>query len=206
MTASPVPLHLSPLRRGRAAEVLALAFHQDPIACYVFPEEAQRRRVLRWMFHCHLRYGLRYGEVYTTDSVGGVAIWLSPGQTTQTLWRLLRTGALPAPLRFGWRALRRSMAFMDLATTWHRQYAPEAHWYLFYLGVIPTQQGRGIGSALLQPVLARADAHQLACYLETGVARNVGFYARHGFHVVAEGALPRGGPRLWAMVRTPRGA
>jgi hypothetical protein len=79
MTASPVPLHLSPLRRGHAAEVLTLAFHQDPIACYVFPEETRRHRVLRWMFHCHLRYGLRYGEVYTTDGIDGVAIWLSPG-------------------------------------------------------------------------------------------------------------------------------
>jgi hypothetical protein len=98
MTASPVPLHLSPLLRGPAAEVLALAFHQDPIACYVFPEEARRHRVLRWMFHCHLRYGLRYGEVYTTDGGDGVAIWLSPGQTTQTLWRLLRTGRPPRPL------------------------------------------------------------------------------------------------------------
>jgi ribosomal protein S18 acetylase RimI-like enzyme len=206
MTASPGPLHLSPLHRGPAAEVLALAFHQDPIACYVLPEETQRGRVLRWMFHCHLRYGLRYGAVYTTARIDGVAIWLSPGQTTQTLWRLLRTGALPAPVRFGWSAFRRSLAFMAVATAWHQQYAPEAHWYLFYLGVTPLQQGRGIGSALLQPVLARADAHQLPCYLETGVARNLGFYARHGFQVAAAGALPRGGPPLWAMVRAPRGA
>ena len=206
MTASPVPLRLSPLLRAPAAEVLALAFHHDPIACYVFPEEARRSRVLRWMFHCHLRYGLRYGEVYTTDGVDGVAIWLSPGQTTQTLWRMLRTGALSAPLRFGWRAFLRSMTFMAFATAWHRHYAPDAHWYLFYLGVTPMMQGRGMGSSLLRPVLARADAHRLPCYLETGVMRNLGFYERHGFQVVAEGALPRGGPPLWAMVRAPRGA
>jgi GNAT superfamily N-acetyltransferase len=67
-------------------------------------------------------------------------------------------------------------------------------------------QGRGLGSTLLQPVLARADADRLPCYLETGVARNVTFYERHGFQVVAAGALPRGGPPLWAMVRAPRGA
>jgi GNAT superfamily N-acetyltransferase len=77
---------------------------------------------------------------------------------------------------------------------------------LFYLGVTPMRQGQGTGSALLQPVLARADTDQLPCYLETGVARNVPFYERRGFQVVAEGALPRGGPPLWAMVRAPRGA
>ena len=98
------------------------------------------------------------------------------------------------------------MAFMDVTTTWHRHFAPAAHWYLFYLGVTPAQQGRGMGSALLQPVLARADAAALPCYLETGVARNLRFYERHGFQVVAEGVLSHGGPRLWAMLREPRRA
>ena len=206
MPALPVYTGLSPGRLSDAAEVLTLAFQHDPISCYVFPEEARRGRVLRWMFHCHLRYGLRYGQVYTTAEVDGVAIWLPPGQTTQTLWRLLRTGTMPVPLRFGWSACRRSLAFLGIITTWHRDYTPDAHWYLFYVGVTPEQQGRGIGSALLHPVLARADAAALPCYLETGVARNLGFYERHGFQVVAEGMLPQGGPRLWAMRREPRRA
>jgi ribosomal protein S18 acetylase RimI-like enzyme len=206
MPAVPAPIDLPPAQRGSAAEVLALAFQNDPIARYVMPDETHRCRVLRWMFQRHLRYGQRYGVISTTTTVDGVAIWLPPGQTTQTLGRLLRTGALLAPLKFGWGAFQRSMTFMAHLTTWHRQYAPDAHWYLFYLGVAPTQQGRGIGSALLQPVLARADADQLPCYLETGTERNLGFYQRHGFAVVAEGALPRGGPRLWAMRRAPHDA
>jgi ribosomal protein S18 acetylase RimI-like enzyme len=206
MSTIPVYTGLPPGHLGSAAEVLALAFQHDPLSCYVFPEEVRRGRVLRWMFHQHLRYGLHYGEVYTTEAVDGVAIWLPPGQTTQTLWRLLRTGALLAPLRFGWSACRRSMTFLGVITTWHRHFAPDAHWYLFFLGVTPAQQGRGIGSALLQPVLARADAAALPCYLETGVARNLGFYEWHGFQVVADGALPRGGPHLWAMRREPRRA
>jgi GNAT superfamily N-acetyltransferase len=77
---------------------------------------------------------------------------------------------------------------------------------LYSLGVTPTRQGHGIGSALLQPLLARADTEALPCYLETGVARHVGFYERQGFQVVAEGGLPRGGPCLWAMLRTPHRA
>jgi ribosomal protein S18 acetylase RimI-like enzyme len=206
MSVIPVYAGLPPSHLDEAAEVLARAFQHDPLSCYVFPKEARRGRVLRWMFHCHLRYGLRYGQVYTCARGDGVAIWLPPGQTTQTLWRLLRTGALPAPLRFGWSAFRRSMTFLRVLTRWHEHYAPAAHWYLFYVGVTPAQQGRGLGSALLQPVLARADAEALPCYVETGVARNRGFYAQHGFQVVAEAVLPRGGPRLWAMVRAPRGA
>ncbi len=205
----PVPssvMPLSPALLGRAAEVLALAFAPDPIARYVLPDAARRARVLRWMFQTHLRDGLRYGEVYTTEGVEGVALWLTPGRTNPTFWRLLRAGALVAPLQFGWQGCQRSVAFMAYTTAWHRQYAPDVHWYLFYLGVTPAQQGHGIGSALRQPVLARADAAHLPCYLETGVARNLELYARHGFVCVAEGALPQGGPPLWAMLRAPRQA
>ena len=189
-----------------AAQVLALAFHHDPIACDVVPEATRRHRVLRWMFQTHLRYGERYGMITTMTPVQGVAIWLPPGQTTPTLGRLVRTGALAAPLQFGWGVFRRSMAFLALTTVWHHRYAPVPHWYVYSLGVTPTRQGHGIGSALLQPLLARADTEALPCYLETGVARNVGFYERQGFQVVAEGGLPRGGPCLWAMLRTPHRA
>ena len=69
------------------------------------------------------------------------------------------------------------------------------------LGVEPDRQGQGIGSALIQPVLGRADAEGLPCYLETTKERNVTFYRRHGFDVVAEGDLPDLGPPFWTMRR-----
>jgi hypothetical protein len=100
MPAVPPLIGLPPAQRGAAVEVLALAFHHDPVTRYVLPDATQRGRVLRWMFQRHLRYGQRYGVISTTPTVDGVAIWLPPGQTTQTLGRLLRTGALLAPLKF----------------------------------------------------------------------------------------------------------
>jgi MFS family permease len=50
------------------------------------------------------------------------------------------------------------------------------HWYLWLLGVDPDRQGQGVGSALLAPILARADAEGLPCALETLTERNVWFY------------------------------
>ena len=203
MATIPVQVGLPAGHYNRAAEVLTLAFQEDPVACYVLPEATRRRRVLRRMFRAYLRYGQRHGVISTTPDVEGVAIWLAPGQTTPTLGRLLGSGACLIPLYSGWKALRRSLAFMEMTTAWHQRYVPEVHWYLLYLGVTPDRQGQGIGSALLQPILARAETEALPCYLETGTARNVGFYERHGFQVLAEGALAHGGPRLWSMLRRP---
>ncbi len=54
---------------------------------------------------------------------------------------------------------------------------------LLALGTDPPWQRRGIGSALLQPVLQRCDAAHTAAYLETPSEAIVPFYERHGFRV-----------------------
>lgn len=77
------------------------------------------------------------------------------------------------------------------------------HWYLSILGTDPDAQGRGLGAAVLAPVLERCDADGVAAYLESSKERNIAYYARHGFRVVRELRLPRG-PRVWAMWREPR--
>jgi ribosomal protein S18 acetylase RimI-like enzyme len=77
------------------------------------------------------------------------------------------------------------------------------HWYLWGLGVEPSRQGQGIGGMLIQPVLARADASGLPCYLETMNEKNVPFYEKHGFKIVSDAEVPRHGLRVWAMLREP---
>jgi hypothetical protein len=41
--------------------------------------------------------------------------------------------------------------------------------------------------------------------LETEKEKNVAFYERHGFEVVVEDDLPRGGPHFWTMKRQAKG-
>lgn len=66
----------------------------------------------------------------------------------------------------------------------------------------PGQQGAGVGSALMAPILARADADRVPCYLETAEAANVAFYQRRGFVTVRQGTAPAGVP-YWTMRRDP---
>jgi GNAT superfamily N-acetyltransferase len=82
--------------------------------------------------------------------------------------------------------------------------APPEHWYLMLLGVDPARQGQGLGAEVMAPVLARADADRLPCWLETFDSRNVSFYLRHGFAVVEEGVEPTSGLRYRLMLRDPR--
>ena len=67
----------------------------------------------------------------------------------------------------------------------------------------PERQGRGLGTALLQPVLERCDRDKVPAYLEATTPRNLACYQRNGFEVTQEFALPDG-PPMWPMWRTPR--
>jgi ribosomal protein S18 acetylase RimI-like enzyme len=84
-----------------------------------------------------------------------------------------------------------------------RAHPETPHYYLAVLGTDPDAQGRGIGSALMQPTLESCDRDDVPAYLESSKERNVDFYARHGFSVLDELRLPEG-PPVWPMWREPR--
>jgi GNAT superfamily N-acetyltransferase len=69
--------------------------------------------------------------------------------------------------------------------------------------VDPERQGRGIGSAMMFPVLSRCDAEGVPAYLEASSPRNRGLYERHGFEVSEEFEIGPGAPPLWRMWRSP---
>jgi GNAT superfamily N-acetyltransferase len=59
------------------------------------------------------------------------------------------------------------------------------------LGTDPAAQGRGLGSAVLAPVLEGCDRDGIGAYLVSSKERNIDFYARFGFRVTREVRLPR---------------
>ncbi len=71
------------------------------------------------------------------------------------------------------------------------------------LGVAPEAQGKGLARAFLQPMIDRADAAGLPCYLETANGANIPFYERMGFHLVTDFVEPQSSLRLWTFRRFP---
>lgn len=203
-THNPVPL--ARVNRTRGAGVLTAAFMDDPMYRALFPDDGDRRRSLGLLWHAIIGYSRVYGEVYTTPALEGIACWTSPGNTTVTLWKLVRTGfgLQRMVMRFNPESRRRMMAVLSVVEAMHHKSIQGPHWYLWALGVAPESRRHGIGGALLEPVLADADLSGTPCYLETQTEQNVGFYEKRGFRVAHEAEPDLPGIRLWSMVREPR--
>ena len=186
-------------REHRAiARCLGRAFHDDPVAEYLFPDA--RTRVRRYAAFCRFALGLLapHGRVHTCGDVAGAALWQAPEPPRPSRLALFRNTLSLALHTRG--AFSRAAALGELT---FRSHPREPHWYLAIIGTAPELRGRGLGSALLRETLRTCDDTGRPAYLESSKASNVPFYESHGFAVVAELSLP-GGPTLWPMYRSPR--
>lgn len=187
------------------AATLARAFAHDPFYTYVVGDAPERNQRMRDGWTGLLRHTSdKLSTTYTTDDHAGVAIWHPPGYGGASFIGSLRL--MPSVLRLagGFRRLREvSRAVAALEQHRHR-HVPAPHFYLSALGVEPDRQGSGLGTALVQPILERADQGRVAAYLEAATARNVLLYERLGFAVVEEMTLPGTDVHGWLMLRSPR--
>jgi ribosomal protein S18 acetylase RimI-like enzyme len=181
------------------AAQLAQTFFDDPVTSHIFRNEARREAGLRAFFGTQMKADyLPFGGCYTTEGYSGAAIWAPAGKPLQTGLSGILT-MLPV-LPYVAANLRTTLRLLALVESKHPR---QPHWYLATLGTAVDKQGKGVGSALMRPVLAHCDAEGLPCYLESSKERNVPFYRRHGFEVVEEVPLPGDGPTLWTMWREP---
>jgi GNAT superfamily N-acetyltransferase len=181
------------------SEALARAFHDDPVLRWLFPDDATAPAKMPKFFALDLKkFWLGLGEVYTTDAIAGGALWGPPGHWQMGMGTIIRNG--PSMVRLLGGRLFKGLQFLSMVEKAHPK---DPHFYLAILGTQPADQGKGVGSAMMAPVLERCDLDGTPAYLESSKESNIPFYGRHGFEVTQELAFP-GGPTVWGMWREPQ--
>jgi GNAT superfamily N-acetyltransferase len=184
-----VAVECGPLRRSElrdAAALLARAFADDGIISHYFAAPRRQRYAVPALFRSVLYRHVPLGTVFAARDAGqvvGVAIWAPPGAPQVSSRARARSwlAVLGTRLLFP-RGSRRLLAGLDELSRFH---PTEPHWYLVFTGVEPGRQHGGVGTALLTPVIERAQREGLACYLETPFPETHAFYGRLGFQLVA---------------------
>lgn len=194
------PRRASTADAAALARLFAAAFLTDPVMDWIARRDAKRAEAIeRFFFWLLTVRALPFGEVWTSGDAA--AIWLPPGvpATVGGLREQLRL--LPMFVRLcGLPRLLRGQAMGDAM---ERHHPATHHYYLAFVAVAPRLQGEGLGSAILEATLVRADEAGLPAYLENSNPKNTRLYERHGFSAQANIAPP-GAPPLIAMWRPGR--
>lgn len=186
----------------QAAQVLGRAFVDDPVSVAVYRNFSSDRRVsaLTVDFTAELLLCVRKGYPLQVNGDGKViaaAVIYPPGTyplSVSDQWMLL----IKSILGNGYYDIRGWMRWLEEVDKVHPD---EPHYYLEYLGVEPEQQGKALGSTILQHLIKKADEEHVGCYLENANSRNNLFYQRFGFQVISEKEII--GIPSWFLWRPP---
>ena len=181
--------------REAVVAVITLAFSTDPMARWTFPDPATYLRVWPQVVGAFGGNGFAHGAVHLGGGRAAAAMWLPPGVHPDSE-RLAAVIEEHAP---GEQQADLERIFAQMET----HHPSEPCWYLPLIGVDPSCQGRGHGSALLRYALEQCDRDGTPAYLESSNPRNVPLYQRHGFEVL--GTIQAGAsPTVVPMLRRPR--
>src|SRR5690242_14864120 len=142
-TTAPAP----PIRKAHAVDhpavsaALTAAFHDDPVFAWIHPELDGRAAKVRFFFDLAVEVLAHHEDIWSAGpGTSGAALWVPYGQPPMSDEQ---AGAFGAAL--GERAGPDAGRLFELMALMEDQHPHEPHAYLWFLGVVPQAQGRGIG-------------------------------------------------------------
>ncbi len=186
----------------QCAEVLAAAFQSDPGTIVFLPDDEERAAILPSFFRTFVAAALSEDAdiVVAGKPITGVASWFGPEKHGPSPEAMGAHGFGAILERSGPEATARLLAMLGEIEANHERLATEPHMRLEFFGVMPSLQGTGLGTALIEHGHRRADELGIACYLETFSEQNVGYYVRRGYRTVGQFTIGDG-VRGYGMLR-----
>jgi len=162
-------------------KILTNAFADNKSVNYIIARLGDRKQIAALMSYsfdvCEM-----FGKVFITDDRRGCALILYPEHkrfTFRSFWLDVKLIFNAVGVLNIIKALKREASIKKLQPG-------GAIIYLWFVGVSPESQHKGIGSKLMQEIVQMADDEKMPVLLETSVPENIGWYSKFGFKTYAE--------------------
>ncbi len=185
----------TPFDKAPAVDVIVRAFRSDPVIRWIWPDLPSYSAYFPGFVQVFGGKAFVQGRACCVDGYAGVALWLPPNTypDEESLSNFLQRTV----------SEQRQEELFTMLEEMDRYHPSEPHWYLSLIGVDPSQQSKGYGSALMQHTLIQCDRNQIPAYLESTSLKSIPFYERHGFELL--GTIQVGtSPPLFPMLRQPQ--
>ena len=189
----------------RAGSLLARAFLDEPVFAATLPDPADRLDCCQALFTANIRHACTFGEAWAigteSHTMLGVAYWVLKPEPELTDEQATAFGFTTVMEKWG--AQLEPIGQVEGAALASLAYLPTPWRYLAGIGVEPEFHRQGLGTLLLEKLLADAHAANLAYALTTDRESNVSLYERVGFTTVEHQQTSTLGIPFWAMATQP---
>lgn len=183
--------------KNRIVEILTKSFDDNKSTNWAVKQDRKRiQRISGLMRYacdlCQIQNG-----AFLSDDRSGAILYDFPKTAKYSISRLLQD------IRFIFQVIGPERLFKVLKReSYIKKFHPSENYiYLWFLGVMPESQGKGLGTKLLTQLTGLADENKLPICLETSNPMNLELYKRFGFSVYHEWDSDFIGFPVWFMRR-----
>lgn len=172
----------NPTHKTRIVEILSKSFADNKSTNYVVKNDHKRLTRIKSLVAYSFEVCHAFGECWISDDHDACALILFPEKKKSNLKSL----SLDFQLAYQCIGLRRVAKILKREAHIHQYHPQEPYYYLWFVGIEPAQQGKGIGSAFMKEILQRYDEDPRPIYLETSTLKNLPWYQKFGFEIYHE--------------------
>lgn len=168
--------------KSRVIEILTKSFEDNQSVNYIVKQDSKRSERIKALMDYSFEVCFMFGEVYLSDDQKGCALVLYPDQKSLSI----KSALMDVQLLLNAIGLTRVGKAMSRESSIKSNYPKDPIYYLWFLGVINSDQNKGIGSQLLKEIIIDSQRQHKPIYLETSTIKNIPWYKKFGFSIYNE--------------------
>ncbi|WP_207428901.1 N-acetyltransferase [Pedobacter sp. SYSU D00535] len=168
--------------KGLVIDILTKSFDTNQSVNYIVKQDKHREKRVEALMDYSFEVCYSFGEVFLSENKKACALILYPDKKKTNLKSILLDIKLilhSVGISNVQKALSRESKIKKLQPK-------EPMYYIWFIGVDPEYQNSGIGSSLLQEVIADSSQKKRPLYLETSTLKNIPWYKKFGFDIYNE--------------------
>jgi ribosomal protein S18 acetylase RimI-like enzyme len=191
------PINANQEDKKRVIEILINSFQNDPHTLWLVGEEPQKAKRMKQMMAYAFEYCMVNGEIHLNHDKSAVALWKKPNSSKMSFGLMVES--IKFLIAFG---LKRMKKIGKMEQDLSEKYPEKSEYvYLWFLGTLNSEQGKGYGSVLLNHQFGKATQEQKIIILETSTEKNVNYYQKKGFEIYGDLELGNGGDLTVSLMR-----
>jgi ribosomal protein S18 acetylase RimI-like enzyme len=168
--------------KNLVVDILRQSFADNKSINYIIEQDSKKGFRLKHLLAYSFEICYRYGEILLSNDRKACALVIFPDKKRTTLHsiaadiKLISTSMGLGNVK---KAMQREAAIKSI-------HPKKLLYYLWFIGVDTNEQGKGIGSALLNEILIHSNILNRTVCLETSTLKNIPWYKKFGFTIYKE--------------------